>query len=203
MNPKYLLMLLLASFTAIAQATTADMSPDVMVKSVTNEVLQIIRSDKDIQAGNNKKTIELIETKVLPHFDFSHMTQLAVGRNWKSATAAQQQQLVDEFHILLVRTYSKALTEFKSQSVEFTPFKMKASDADVKVRTKVTQAVGRPVPMDYYLEKMPVGWMVYDIEVDGISLVIIYREAFAAEVVGGGIDGLIKSLHGKNKIGAS
>jgi len=203
MNPKYLFILLLASFTAVVQAQTADTAPDAMVKGVTNEVLQIIRSDKDIQAGNNKKTIAMIEAKVLQHFDFTHMTRLAVGRNWKAASAAQQQQLVAEFHTLLVRTYSKALTEFKNQTIDFKPFKMNAGDADVRVRTQVSQAVGRPVPLDYFLEKMPAGWKVYDIEVDGVSLVIIYREAFAAQVASGGIDGLIKSLHGKNVPGSA
>ena len=199
MKLKSLVTLLLVAFSATGQAQTAGPAPDVMVKNVTNEVLQIIHSDKDIQAGNEKKTIELIEAKVLPHFDFTHMTQLAVGRNWKSANTTQQKQLIDEFHILLVRTYSKALTEFKAQTIEFKPFKMKVGDAQVKVRTQVSQQAGKSVPLDYYLEKLPAGWQVYDIEVDGISLVIVYREAFAAEVASGGVDGLIKSLREKNR----
>ena len=202
MNLKNICLLLLAFFPALTLAQTPDPAPDLLIKNVTNEVLQIIRSDKEIQSGSSKKVIDLIETKVLPHFNFMHMTQLAVGRDWKNASAAQQKQLSDEFHILLVRTYAKALTEYKNQSIEFKPFKMNAGDSDVKVRTQVTQAGAKPIPLDYFLEKLPTGWKVYDIEVDGISLVINYRESFGAEVRNGGIDGLIKTLQGKNKSGA-
>jgi len=202
MNMKKLFLLLLVSFAALAQAQTADTAPDALVKSVTNEVLQIIRGDKDIQAGNSKKAIDLIETKVLPNFNFTHMTQLAVGRDWKSASPAQQKQLADEFRTLLVRTYAKALTEYRNQTIEFKPFKMNAADLDAKVRSQVSQAGGKPIPLDYFLEKLAAGWKVYDIEVDGISLVINYRESFAAEVRNGGIDGLVKTLQAKNRTGA-
>lgn len=202
MNPKLFCLLLLASFVSLAQAQATDMAPDVMVKNVTNEVLQAIRGDKDIQSGNSKKAMDFIETKVQQHFNFAHMTQLGVGRDWKGASAAQQKQLTDEFHTLLVRTYAKALTEYKSQTIEFKPFKMAAGETDVKVKTQVIQAGSKAIPLDYYLEKSPAGWKVYDIEVEGISLVINYRESFAAEVRSGGIDGLIKSLQAKNKPGA-
>ena len=202
MNPRNLFLPLFALFAAVAQAQAPDTAPDALVKNVTNEVLQIIRSDKDIQAGSNRKAIDLIETKVLPHFNFMHMTQLAVGRDWKNASAAQQKQLADEFHTLLVRTYAKALTEYRNQNIEFKPFKMNAGDSDAKVRSQVSQAGGKPIPLDYYLEKLPAGWKVYDIEVDGISLVVNYRESFAAEVRNGGIDGLVKTLQGKNRTGA-
>ena len=198
-----LLLLLIGSLTALAQAQTTEVAPDLLVKNVTNEVLQIIRSDKDIQAGSNKKAVELIESKVLPYFNFPHMTQIAVGRDWKAASPQQQKQLADEFHTLVVRTYAKALTEYRSQTVEFKPFKMAAGDTDIKVRSQVSQPSGKAIPLDYFLEKLSGGWKVYDIEVDGISLVINYRETFAAEVRSSGIDGLIKSLQGKNKIGAS
>jgi len=199
---KSVVLLLFTCVAALVQAQTPDTAPDVMVKTIANEVLQIIRSDKDLQAGNNKKVVELIEAKVLPHFNFMRMTQLAVGRDWRSATPAQQKQLADEFHTLLVRTYAKALTEYKNQTIEFKPFKMNAADSDVKVRSQVVQSGGKPIPLDYYLEKLATGWKVYDIEVDGISLVVNYRESFAAEVRAGGIDGLIKSLQGKNRSGA-
>ena len=201
MNLHRLLLLPLLCCTALAMAQAPDAAPDALIKSVTNEVLQIIRSDKDIQAGNSKKSIDLIETKVLPHFNFMHMTQLAVGRDWKSANPAQQKQLADEFHVLLVRTYAKALTEYKRQTIEFKPFKMNPADVDAKVRTQVIQEGGKPIAMDYYVEKQPGGWKVYDIEVDGISLVVNYRESFAAEVRANGIDGLIKSLQNKNRAG--
>ncbi|MFA7279342.1 MAG: ABC transporter substrate-binding protein [Sterolibacterium sp.] len=198
MNLKPFVLLLLAaffSFFSLAQALTAGIAPDVLVKTVTNEVLQVIRSD----AGNSKKTMEFIETRVQQHFNFVHMTQLGVGRDWKNASAAQQKQLAEEFHALLVRTYAKALTEYKNQTIEFKPFKMNAGDTEVKVRTQVVQAGSKAIPLDYFLEISPTGWKVFDIEVDGISLVINYRESFAAEVRTGGIDGLIKSLQGKNK----
>ncbi|MDD5176343.1 MAG: ABC transporter substrate-binding protein [Sterolibacterium sp.] len=202
MNPKLFFMLLSTLFVALAQAQTTGMAPDALVKIVTNEVLQVIRGDKEIKDGNSKKVMDLITAKVQQHFDFTHMTRLGVGRDWKKANPAQQKQLADEFHTLLVRTYAKALTEYKNQTIEFKPFKMNAADTDVKVRTQVAQAGSKSIPLDYYLEKMPAGWKVYDIEVEGISLVINYRESFAAEVRSGGIDGLIKSLQGKNKTGA-
>jgi len=197
-------LLLLAGCAALvhAQAQAADTAPDVLVKNVTDEVLQIIRSDKGIQAGNNQKAIALIEAKVLPHFNFAHMTQLAVGHDWKAASGAQQKQLADEFHALLVRTYAKALTEYKNSSIKFKPFKMGSGEGDVEVRTDVMQAGGKSISLDYFLEKLPTGWTVFDIEVDGISLVTNYRNSFAAEVRSGGIDGLIKSLHSKNGSGA-
>jgi len=194
---------LLLPVTAGAQVLAPDSGPDVLVKSVTNEVLDIVRKDKDIQSGNHQRAIDLVETKVLPHFDFTRMTQLSLGRDWRTATPAQQKILADEFRTLLVRTYSSALNEYKSQVIEFKPFKMKPGDTDVKVRTQISQSGGRPIPLDYYLEKLPQGWKVYDIEVDGISLVINYRESFAAEVRKGGIEGLIKSLQAKNRSDAA
>ncbi len=197
-----LIMLLLASVSALALAQTTELAPNLLVSKVTGEVLQIIRSDKDIQAGNSKKAIDLIEAKVLPHFNFLHMTQLAVGHDWKSASPAQQKQLADEFHTLLVHTYAKALTEYKNQSIDFKAFKMNPGDTEVKVRSQVAQSGGKPISLDYYMEKLPGGWKIFDIEVDGISLVINYRESFAAEVRNNGIDGLVKSLQTKNGKGA-
>ncbi|MGE5466195.1 MAG: phospholipid-binding protein MlaC [Ignavibacteria bacterium] len=183
-------------------ANAQEVAPDALIKSVTEEVLDIVRKDKDIQNGNTKKAIDLVETKVLPYFNFTHMAQLALARNWRQATPAQQKSLTDEFRVLLVRTYSKALTEYKNQSVDYKPFKMAAADTDVKVRTEIKQpAGGKPIQLDYYLEKQDKGWKVYDIEVAGVSLIINYRESFATEVNQGGIDGLIKSLQTKNKSG--
>jgi phospholipid transport system substrate-binding protein len=192
------LLLLFAGFTAMAQAQTAAVAPDVLVKNVTNEVLQIIRGDKDIQAGNNEKAIALIEAKVLPHFNFTHMTQLAVGRNWKDADATQQKQLADEFHTLLVRTYAKSLTEYRNQTVDFKPAKINSGDTKVEVSTRIMGG-STPIALNYYLEQLAAGWQVYDIEVGGISLVLNYRDSFAAEVSHGGMDGLLKSLQNKNR----
>lgn len=198
---KYLIAILgglLIATTSLAQET----APDVLIKSVTNEVLDIVRKDKDIQSGNTKKAIELVEVKVLPHFNFTRMTQLAVARDWRQASAAQQKVLTDEFRLLLVRTYSKALTEYKNQTIDFKPFALKAGETDVRVRTEIKQSgAGKNIELDYYLEKSGTAWRVYDIEVGGISLVTNYRDSFAAEVRNNGIDGLIKSLQAKNKSG--
>jgi phospholipid transport system substrate-binding protein len=198
---KWLFAALMAVFVSSAQAEEL-LAPDVLIKNVTNEVVEIVRKDKDIQAGNYKKAIELVEAKVLPNFNFTRMTALATARDWRTATPAQQKTLTDEFHTLLVRTYSKALGEYKNQTIDFRPFKMNAADTDVKVRTQINQGGGaKPISLDYYLEKSSAGWKVYDIEVGGISLVTNYREFFATEVRNGGIDGLIKTLQAKNHAG--
>jgi phospholipid transport system substrate-binding protein len=194
-----LLAALLFTTGAAASSANTDMAPDVLVKNVTNEVLDIVRKDKDIQAGNTKKTLELVEARVLPHFNFQRMTQLALGREGRQATPEQIKVLTGEFRDLLVRTYSKALTEFRDQEISFRPFKMAATETDVKVRTEIKQTGGKPAQLDYYLEKNAAGWKVYDIEVGGISLVTNYRSTFAQEIRAGGIDGLIRSLQEKNK----
>ncbi len=198
---KYLFALFSSLLLALP-AAAQEMSPDALIKTVTNEVLDIVRKDKDIQSGNTKKAIELIEGKVLPHFNFTRMTQLALARDWRQANASQQKVLTDEFRMLMVRTYSKALTEYKNQSIDFKPYTGKAGETDVRVRTEIKQSgAGKNIELDYFLEKTPGGWKVYDIEVGGISLVTNYRESFASEVRNNGIDGLVKSLQAKNKSG--
>ncbi|MDP2811411.1 MAG: ABC transporter substrate-binding protein [Rhodocyclaceae bacterium] len=193
---------LLIAVCAWAQppAQLPESAPDVLVRSVTEEVLEIVRKDKDIQSGNTKKAIELVDAKVLPHFNFARMTALAMGKEWRQANPAQRQSLTDEFRTLLVRTYSKALTVYKKQTVDYRPLKMQPADTDVRVRTEIKQPGGKPIQLDYFLEKNA-GWKVYDIEVAGISLVTNYRDSFAQEISAGGIDGLIKSLQAKNKSG--
>ncbi len=196
---------LFAFFSSLLISSTVlavDVAPDALVKTTTEEVLEIVRKDKDIQSGNTKKAIDLVEAKVLPNFNFTRMTQLAMARDWRQATPAQQKTLTDEFHTLLVRTYAKALTEYKNQTVHYKPFTLKAGETDVRVRTEIRQSgAGKNIELDYWLEKSPTGWKVYDIEVGGISIVTNYRESFAAEVRNNGIDGLIKSLQAKNKSG--
>lgn len=196
---KFAHLLLLAFLTLLPGLGAAqEVAPDMLIKNVTNDVLEVVRSDKDIQSGNTQKTMALVETKVLPHFNFEHMTRLAMARDWSKASAAQQKSLIDEFRTLLVRTYSKALNEYKSQTITFRPFKAKPGDTDVKVRTQINSAgSAKPIALDYYLEKQT-SWKVYDIEVDGISLVTNYRDFFASEIRQGGIDGLIKALQAKN-----
>ena len=184
-----------------ALAQSADLAPDVLIKNVTTEVLDIVRKDKDIQNGNTKRAIDLVETKVLPHFNFLRMTSLAMGKEWRQASPAQQKVLADEFHTLLVRTYSKALTEYRSQTIDFKPFKAQPGETDVTVRTQITQSGAKPIELDYSLERSDKGWKVYDIAVGGVSLVTNYRSEFAQEISQTGIDGLIKRLQAKNKSG--
>ncbi|MCF8150462.1 MAG: ABC transporter substrate-binding protein [Burkholderiaceae bacterium] len=196
---KYLLAFF-GSAVITAAAFAQAVAPDVLIKSVTTDVLEIVRKDKDIQSGNTKKAIDLVEAKVLPHFNFTRMTQLAMARDWRQASSAQQKALVDEFRTLLVRTYSKALTEYKNQTVDYKPFSMKAGETDVRVRTEIKQpGAGKNIGMDYYLEKNGSDWKVYDIEVADVSLITNYRSSFSTEVRNSGIDGLIKSLQAKNK----
>lgn len=190
------LLLALSSPAALAD----EVAPDVLVKKVTDEVVDIISKDKDIQSGNARKAADLIESKVLPNFDFNRMTMLAVGRDWRSATPAQQKALADEFHTLLVRTYANALTAYKNQVIDFKPFKMAAGETDVTVRSEVKRAGAKPVSIDYALQKSDSGWKVYDVIIGGVSLVTSYRDQFKAEISNsGGIDGLIKSLQAKNQ----
>jgi phospholipid transport system substrate-binding protein len=195
------LFAVLAGLLSVTLATAQELAPDALVRSVSNDVLEIVRKDKDIQSGNLRKAVELAEAKVLPHFDFAHMTRLAVGKDWRKASPEQQKTLVDEFRTLLVRTYSKAFVEYRNQAINFKPFKMQPADTDVLVRTVVNSTSSNPVQIDYNLEKTEHGWKVYDIAVGGVSLVTNYRSSFAQEVSAGGIDGLIGSLRAKNKSG--
>jgi len=190
--------LAVASMLLPFSVSAQESAPDALVKSVTNDVLAIVRQDKEIQSGNTKRAIELVEQKVSPHFNFARMTQLAVGRDWRKADPQQQAALSQEFKTLLVRTYSNALTSYKNQVIEFRPTRMQPSDTDVTVRTEVKQPGARPISIDYSLEQNSEAWKVYDVVVAGVSLVTNYRESFASEVRNGGIDGLIKSLQKKN-----
>jgi phospholipid transport system substrate-binding protein len=193
-------LVLLAFFAGGIHA--AEMAPDALVKETAQDVLAIIKNDKDIQAGSQKKLHDLVEVKVLPHFDFKLMTQYAVGKSWRQATPAQQDALVNEFRTLLVRTYSTSLSAYKNQTIEYKPLKMQPGDTDVTVKTQVVQPSGQPVPIDYSLQKEANGWKVYDVVVDNVSLVTNYRSSFGTEIRQSGIDGLIKSLTEKNQVAA-
>lgn len=174
-------------------------SPDAMIKSVTEEVLSIVRQDKDIQNGNTQKAINLVETKVLPHFNFQRMTSLAVGRDWNKANAEQKKRLTEEFKTLLVRTYSNALTGYRNQTVRYRPTRMQAGDTEVVVKSEILQPGNKPIQLQYSVEKQNEGWKVYDVVVAGVSLVSNYRSTFNQEVSANGIDGLIKMLVDKNQ----
>ena len=179
-------------------AAAADEAPDALVKRVTDEVLAIIKSDKDLQAGNTQKVVSLAEQKVLPHFDFTRMTRLAVGRNWAQASDAQKEALTKEFRTMLVRTYSNSLTQYREQKIEVKPLKASPQDQEVTVRTAVIQQGGPPIPIDYAMSKSGADWKVYDVVIDGASLVTTYRGSFNDQIQKGGIDGLIKTLQDRN-----
>lgn len=192
----FLLLLLALVLAPVARAN--ELAPDELVKNVASEVIGIVKADRDIQAGNQKKIFSLVDAKVLPHFDFTRMTRLAVGRYWNQATPDQQQRLVKEFRDLLVRTYALSLANYKNQTIDYKPLRMSPADTDVTVRTVVQQPGGHPIPIDYQMAKTPNGWKVYDITVDGISLVVNYRSSFAQEIQQGGIERLIQVLADKN-----
>ena len=183
----------------VPSAAAAQEAPDALVKRVTDEVLAIIKADKDLQAGNTQKVVSLAEQKVLPHFDFTRMTRLAVGKNWQQANDAQKESLTKEFRTMLVRTYSTSLSAYRNQAIEVKPLKMAAGDKEVTVRTQVVQQGGPPIPIDYAMEKADSGWKVYDVVIDGASLVTTYRGSFNDQIQKGGIDGLIKTLQDRNR----
>lgn len=173
-------------------------APDVLVKNVTLEVVDLITKDKEIQSGNRTKLLHLIDAKVLPHFDFPAMTALATGQNWSKATPEQKKRLTEEFKTLLVRTYASALSAYSTQKFDFRPLRAKPTDTDVTVNVRVIQPGAQPVPIDYSMEKTAAGWKVYDVMVGGVSLVANYRTEFSSMVREGGIEGLIKNLQAKN-----
>ena len=192
------LLAMVWSVAAAAQST--DLAPDVQAKKVTEEVLAIIRADKEIQAGNTRKILDLVEAKVLPHFNFTRMTRLAVGAPWRRASSAQQQSLTNEFRLLLVHTYTNAFTQYRDQVVEYKPLKLQPGDTEVVVRSLVKQkGGGDPIDINYSMEKIDSGWKVYDVTIAGVSLVQNYRSTFSSEIQKAGIDGLIATLVSKNK----
>ena len=196
---KSLFSMFLGVFVWCASAFAQE-SPDALIQKVTDEVLTIVRQDKDIQSGNTGKAIELVEIKVLPHFNFQRMTALAMGRDWKKASGEQQAKLSEEFKTLLVRTYSNALTGYKDQTIRYKPTKMQAGDSEVVVKTEIVQPGNKPIQLDYSVEKLESnGWKVYDVVVAGVSLVSNYRDTFNQEVRANGVDSLIQMLVNKNK----
>ncbi|MBL0122248.1 MAG: ABC transporter substrate-binding protein [Betaproteobacteria bacterium] len=190
------LFMLIASLCAYA--VHAQEAPDELVRRSTNDILAAIKADKDLQGGNQQKIEKLAEDKILPYFNFVRMTQLAVGRNWREANDGQKKTLIDEFRTLLVRTYSTSLSQYRNQTIDVKPMKIAAADTDVVVKTQVNQPGGQPIPIDYSLEKTKDGWKVFDVLIDGVSLVTNYRSSFNTEIQKSGIDGLIKSLVDRN-----
>ena len=187
------LLAFLVPLTALAQE-----APDALVRRIGDEVLAIVKSDPDLQAGNSQKVVKLAEEKVLPHFDFTRMTRLAVGRNWQQATPEQREALTKEFRTLLVRTYSNSISQYRNQKFVVSPLRAGTDDKDVLVHSAVVQESGPQIPIDYRMEKEGSDWKVYDVVIDGASLVTTYRGSFNDQIQKGGIDGLIKTLRERN-----
>ena len=193
MKYRYLLLWLMTALLG-APLHASEPGPEALAKSVTDEVLAIVRADKDIQSGDRKKVLELVESKIVPHFNFTRMTQLAMGRNWRQASAEQQKALVEQFRALLARTYTAAFTQYRNETVEYRPMRMKPGDTDVVVQSFINRPGGQPVAVSYSMEKTGNGWKVYNVQIEGVSLIENYRSTFNAEVQKGGVDGLIRTL---------
>lgn len=184
-------------------ALAADIAPDVLARTTTQDVLAILKQDRDItQNGNQGKVYKLVETKILPIFDFNRMTQLVIGKHWSRASAQQKQSLVTEFRNLMVRTYSSSLMAFNNQTVDYKPLSMRPDDTDVTVRSEIRQPGGQPIPINYSMYKTAYGWKVYDVTIDGVSLVTNYRSSFSNTIRQSGIDGLIRTLAAQSVRGA-
>ena len=184
-----------ASFFVSAQ----ELGPEELVKKVTSEVMEAIKSDKQLAAGDKQKALKLAEEKILPHVDFEEATRLAVGRSWTQATPEQKKKLVQEFRNMLVRTYSNAISAYQGQQMKVLPVRMKQGDDEVTVHNQFTRpGAGKPVLVDYSMRKSGEGWKIYDIVIEGVSLVLTYRSEFDAIARQEGIDGLIKRLASKN-----
>jgi phospholipid transport system substrate-binding protein len=190
-------MVLLPLFAA-ADATP----PDVLVKNTANEVLAIIKSDKDIQAGDMSKITALTEEKILPQFDFNRMSRMVLGKYWNGATPEQKQQFIEQFRTLLIRTYASALSKYRDQTIEYKPLRANPGDTDVTVKTLILQPSGPSIPIDYSLIKNPEGWKVYDVVIESVSLVTNYRGQFSSIARQGGLDEVNRQLVAKNKQGS-
>jgi phospholipid transport system substrate-binding protein len=190
------------SFSGVGVAQTASSvdtnSPDGMIKTVTNRVLDTIRSDPSIKSGDINRVTEVVNKEILPYTDFRRTTQLATGRAWRTATPQQQDALVEQFKQLLIRTYSGALSQVRNQQVQFKPFRASPDDTDVVVRSVVLNN-GQPFELDYRLYKTPQGWRVYDLNVAGAWLIQAYQQQFSEKINQSGVDGLIAFLTQRNQ----
>ena len=178
---------------------TTAVAPDVLLKAVTLEVIAILGQDKDFQAGNPMKVADLVETRILPHFDFARMAQIAVARNWRLATPGQKKALTAEYKALLARTYTTVLSSYRDQVIEYKPLRAAPGATEVTVRSTVKQPGAERTTIDYDMERTAGGWKVYDIKIAGISLNSTYQPAFGRIIRDGGVDGLIESLSARNR----
>lgn len=190
---------LLTGLLAFFGVASAETTPDALVKQTADEVLTIIKNDKEIQAGNQQQLYAVIEAKILPNFDFDRVCRMVLGKNWKSATPEQQASFQKEFRSLLLRTYSSALGKYKDQVIEYKPLRAEPDAKNVSVKTQILQKGGQPVTVDYSLVKSESGWKVYDIVIESVSLVTNYRSQFSNEIRQNGLDSLNKKLSEKNK----
>ena len=186
------------SFLLASSAAAQELAPDELVRKVTTEVLDAIRADKELQAGDRKKALALAEEKILPHVDFREAALLATGKSWQSASPAQQAQLVDEFRSMLVRIYSNAIDVYRGQTLKVLPVRLPPGATDAVVRNRYLRDGRPPVLVEYSMRKTPEGWKIYDIAIEGVSLVLTYRAEFEQITRASGVDGLIKRLAEKN-----
>jgi phospholipid transport system substrate-binding protein len=182
---------------APAQAQTSQLSPEELVKQVTSDVLGTIQSDKKLQAGDKQKALQLAEEKVLPHIDFKEAVHLAMGRSWSQASPEQREQLTKAFRTMLVRIYSNAIERYQGQTMKVMPVRMQPGATEVVVRNQYLSPGQPPTPVEYSMHKTPEGWKIYDIAVEGVSLVLTYRAEFENITRTSGIDGLIKRMQQK------
>lgn len=194
-----LFFLFCLTFLMTAASAAPLEAPDVLIRRVSTEMLELAKTDKQIQAGNQQRIMEVVQAKVIPHVDFQRMTALAAGRFWREATPEQQAALTSEFRSLLIYTYSGAISQIRNQVLEFKPMRAGPGDDEVEVRSNVIQPRGEPIQLNYRLEKTANGWKIYDVNILGAWLVETYKGTFAAEISKGGIDGLIRALAERNK----
>lgn len=188
-----------AMFLLPVLASAEPVAPDVLVKNTANDVLEIIKKDKDIQSGDMKKITALAEEKILPHFDFDSMSKSVLGKNWREASKEQQAQFITEFRTLLVRTYASALAKYRNQTIDYKPFRAQPGETRVTVKTVILQSGGPGLPVDYILKQVGDDWKVVDVSIEGVSLVTNYRGQFTNELKQTDMNGLIQRIADKNK----
>lgn len=191
--------LLLAFSMLCFSLTVLAEGPDELVKRTADDVLATVKSDADIQVGNQDRMFALTEEKILPNFNFDKVSRLVLGKNWTKATPEQKTAFQAEFRTLLIRTYATALSKYKNQTIEYKPLRLADGAATASVKTAIVQPGGQPIAVDYSLEKKGDSWKVYDIVIEGVSLVTNYRGQFTQEIRQNGLDSLIKKLGDKNK----
>lgn len=196
---RFFILALTLSFS-VAHANQPQMeAPDVLIKRISQEVLDLAKTDKRVQSGDQDRIMEVVLTKIIPHVNFQRMTAMAVGRFWRDASPEQQAALTKEFRTLLIYTYSGAISQVRNQKLEFKPLRAAPDDDEVEVRTMVLQARGEPIQLNYRLEKTANGWKIFDVNILGAWLIETYKGSFSSEIGKGGIDGLIKVLVERNK----